>query len=110
MSSYPAGMAPSNRSLTMLADALRRRRREVGTTWWRLPAGRQALLVVAHLCKGETCRDIARGFAVGTTTVYRYLREGLDMLAELAPTLDQATTVAATEAFVVLTAREIQIG
>jgi hypothetical protein len=51
---------------------------------------------------GETYRDLARGFAVGTTTVYCYLREGLDMLAAPAPTLDQAITVAATKAFVVL--------
>ena len=88
MSSYPAGMTVSNRSLTMLADALRQRRRERGTTWRRLTAGRQALLVLAHLRRGETYRDLAVGFAVGTTTVYRYLREGLDVLAALAPTLD----------------------
>ena len=90
----------------MLADVLRRRRRELGTTWRRLTAGRQALLVVAHLRKGETCRDLAVGFAVGfavgTTTVYRYLREVLDVLAALAPTLDQAIAVATCTAFVVL--------
>src|SRR6478672_4694770 len=95
-------MTVSNRSLTMLADALRRRRRERGTTWRRLDAGRQALLVVAHLRKGETYRDLARGFAVGTTTVCRYLREGLDVLAMMAPTLEQAIAIAATKAFVVL--------
>src|SRR3712207_9084033 len=95
-------MTVSNRSLIMLADALRRRRRERGTTWRRLDAGRQALLVVAHLRKGETYADLARGFAVGTTTVYRYLREGLEVLAALAPTLDQAIAVAGRKAFVVL--------
>jgi DDE superfamily endonuclease/Helix-turn-helix of DDE superfamily endonuclease len=100
--SYRAGMTVSNRSLQMLADALRRRRRELGTTSRRLDPGRQALLVVAHLRKGETYRDLAVGFAVGTTTVYRYLREGLDVLAALAPTLDQAITVAAGKALVTL--------
>jgi hypothetical protein len=74
----------------------------VGTTWRRLDPGRQALLVLAHLRKGETYRDLAAGFAIGTTTVYRYLREGLDVLAALAPTLDQAIAVAAKKAFVVL--------
>ncbi len=102
MPSYPAGMSVSNRSLIMLADALRQRRAEWGTKWRRLPAGRQALLVVAHLRKGETYADLARGFAIGTTTVYRYLREGLQVLAALAPTLDQAIAVAGGEAFVVL--------
>ena len=102
MPSYRAGVTVSNRSLQMLADALRRRRRELGTTWRRLDPGRQALLVVAHLRKGETYRDLAVGFAVGTTTVYRYLREGLDVLAALAPTLDQAIAVATMKAFVTL--------
>jgi len=58
--------------------------------------------VVAHLRKGETYTDLARGFAVGTTTVYRYLREGIDVLAAMAPTLEQAITVAARKAFVTL--------
>jgi hypothetical protein len=93
-------MTVSNRSLIMLADALRQRRTMLRTKWRRLEPGRQALLVVAHLRKGETYADLARGFAVGTTTVYRYLREGLDVLAAMAPTLDQAIAVAAGKAFV----------
>lgn len=93
-------MTVSNRSLIMLADALRKRRSELGTKWRRLEPGRQALLVVAHLRKGETYADLAHGVAVGTATVYRYLREGLDVLAALARTLDQAVTVAAGKAFV----------
>jgi hypothetical protein len=95
-------MTVSNRSLIMLADALRQRRTTLGTKWRRLPVGRQALLVVAHLRKGEIYADLARGFAVGTTTVHRYLREGIDVLAALAPTLDQAITVPAAKAFVTL--------
>jgi hypothetical protein len=35
------------------------------------------LTVLAHLRKGETYRDLAVGFGVGTTTTYRYLREAL---------------------------------
>jgi hypothetical protein len=95
-------MTVSNRSLIMLADALRQRRTVLGTKWRRLPAGRQALLVVAHLRKGETYADLAHGFAIGTTTVYRYLREGIDVLAAMAPTLEQAIAVAARKAFVTL--------
>jgi hypothetical protein len=95
-------MTVSNRSLIMLADALRQRRTMLGTKWRRLPVGRQALLVVAHLRKGETYADLARGFEIGTTTVYRYLHEGLDLLAAMAPTLQQAIAVAAAKAFVTL--------
>ena len=102
MPSYPSGMTVSNRALRLLADALRARRRELRTRWRRLPAGRQALLVVAHLRKGETYADLACGFGVGTTTVYRYLTEGLTVLAAMAPTLEQAITVAAGKAYVII--------
>jgi hypothetical protein len=57
---------------------------------------------VAYLRKGETYTDLACGFAIGTTTVYRYLREALDLLAAMAPTLAEAIEVARGKAYVVL--------
>jgi putative transposase len=51
--SHPSGMTVSNRALIMLADALRRRRTQLGTSWRRLDVGEQALLVVAHLRKAR---------------------------------------------------------
>lgn len=95
-------MTVSTRALRLLADALRGHRRQRATRWRKLTAGRQALLVVAHLRKGETYTDLAVGFGVGTSTVHRYLREGIGLLAALAPTLDQAIGVARGEAYVVL--------
>ena len=92
----------SNHALITLADALRQRRGQVGTRWRRLAVGRQALLVTAHLRKGETYADLATGFGVGTTTAFRYIREALDVLAALAPSLSDAVTVAARRAFVIL--------
>jgi hypothetical protein len=73
--SYPAGISVSNHALITVSDALRHRRSLVGTRWRRLSAGRQALLVLAHLRKGETYTDLALGFGIGTTTVFRYIRE-----------------------------------
>ena len=99
---YPSSMPVSNRALRVLADALRQRRNQLGSRWRRLPPGRQALLVLAHLRKGETYTALAGGFGVGTTTVFRYVREGVDVLAALAPTLDQALDVARRKAFVIL--------
>jgi Helix-turn-helix of DDE superfamily endonuclease len=87
-------MTVSKRALIMLADVLRRNRAELRTRWHRLDPGRQALLVVAHLRKGETYADLATGFGIGTTTVYRYLREALELLAAMAPSLQQAIEVA----------------
>ena len=102
MPSYPAGMTVSSRALTTLADALRHRRTQRGTRWRRLDVGTQALLVVAHLRKGETYTDLATEFAIGATTVFRYVREALDVLAALAPTLTDAVQVAPNKAFVIL--------
>ena len=57
---------------------------------------------MAHLSKGETYTDLAAGFAIGAITVFRYVREALDVLAALAPTLTDAMHVAANKAFVIL--------
>jgi hypothetical protein len=102
MQSYPSSMSVSTRALTMLGDLLRQRRSAIGTRWRRLTVGQHTHLVLAHLREGETYTDLAYGFAVGHLTVYRYLRETLDLLAALAPTLDQAMAVAAGKAFVIL--------
>lgn len=102
MLSYPSGMSVSTRGLIMLADALRRRRAELRSRWRRLDAGRQALLVLAHLRKGDTYAELACGFGIGTSTVYRYLWEALELLAAMAPTLAEAIEVARRKAYVVL--------
>jgi hypothetical protein len=36
----------------------------------------------------QTYTALAGGFGVGTTSVFRYVREGVDVLADLAPTLN----------------------
>lgn len=87
---YPGTLALSRAHLTQLADLLRGRRRRIGSRWRRLEPGRQALLVLAHLRNGDTYTRLAEGFQVGTTTVWRYVREAVDLLAEQAPTLTAA--------------------
>lgn len=102
MLSYPSSMTVSNRALIMLSDLLRQRRATLGTRWRRLDADRQALLVLARLRKAETYADLAAGFSVGITTAHRYIREALDLLAAMAPTLAQAIDIAADKAYVIL--------
>jgi hypothetical protein len=99
---YPAGADLSTSALRFLATELAARRREQGTRWRRLPAGRQALLVLAHLRFGHTYAHLAAGFGMGTTTAYRYFAEAVDVLASFAPTLTEAVKVASTKAFVIL--------
>ncbi|OLM28693.1 IS493-like transposase [Pseudonocardia sp. Ae717_Ps2] len=83
MLSYPSGMTVSSRAVGVLSDALRAHRSSRRTRWRKLSAGRRALLVLAYLRKGETYADLACGFRVGTSTVYRYIREALDLLAAM---------------------------
>ncbi|MEV5200291.1 transposase family protein [Streptomyces sp. NPDC053720] len=47
---HPSSMDLPSRTLRYLGRQLTARRREIGTRWRRLPAGRQALLALAHLC------------------------------------------------------------
>jgi Helix-turn-helix of DDE superfamily endonuclease len=65
--------------------------------------------VLAYLRKGETYADLACGFQIGTSTVYRYLREALALLAAMAPTLEQAIEVARGKAFVILNGTLLRI-
>ncbi len=59
-------------------------------------------MVLAYLRKGETYADLAGGFGIGLTTVFRYIREALDVLAAMAVSLDTAIEVARRKAFVIV--------
>ena len=41
--------------------------------------------MLAHLRNGDTYARLAAGFGIGIATVYRYIREALDLLAAQAP-------------------------
>ncbi|MBK6043503.1 transposase family protein [Streptomyces sp. MBT55] len=99
---YPSSIDLSSSTLRHLTRQLIARRRELGTRWRRLPAGRQALLVLAHLRCGDTYAQLAAGFGIGIATVYRYIREAIEVLAALAPSLDEAVETARPKAFVIL--------
>lgn len=99
---YPSAIDLSSSHLRFLTGKLAERRRQVGTRWRRLPPNRQALLVLAHLRCGDTYTRLAASFGIGVATVYRYIREAVDLLAALVPTLQQALKRAAAKAFVIL--------
>lgn len=102
MLGYPSGISLSSSTLQFLARHLRQRRREIGSRWRRLSARRQALLALAHLRCGDTYCQLAAAFRIGIATVYRYIREAVEVLSALAPSLEQAITTAAAKAFVIL--------
>ncbi|MEU0822922.1 transposase family protein [Streptomyces mirabilis] len=102
MLGYPSGISLSSSTLQFLARHLRQRRREIGNRWRRLSVRRQALLALAHLRCGDTYSQLAAAFRIGIATVYRYIREAVEVLSALAPSLEQAITTAAAKAFVIL--------
>src|SRR5258705_2762024 len=101
---YRAALPLSSRTLTFVSGIIRRHRVSIGSRWRQLNPGRQALLVLAYLRKGETFAELAAGFAVGTTTAWRYVEEGVTLLAARGPKLRQAVRDAtrAGDAYMVL--------
>jgi hypothetical protein len=99
---YPSAIDVSSSTLRYLTRRLSAHRALVGTRWRRLTASRQALLVLAHLRCGDTYAQLAAGFGIGIATVFRYIREAVDLLAASAPTLSQAVATARAKAFVIL--------
>jgi Helix-turn-helix of DDE superfamily endonuclease len=89
---YPAALPFSSRTLTYVAGVIRRHRRDIGSCWRKLNPGRQALLVLAYLRKGDTFAELAAGFGIGTATAWRYVTETVALLAARAPELRRALT------------------
>jgi hypothetical protein len=87
---YPAALPLSRRTLTYTAGIIRRHRKRIGSPWRKLGCGRQALLVLAYVRKGETFAELAAGFGVGTATAWRYVTETVALLAARSPRLRRA--------------------
>ena len=100
---YRAALPLSSQTLDYTAGVIRRHRRQIGSCWRKLSPGRQALLVLAYLRKGETFAELAAGFGVGTATAWRYVTETVALLAARSPGLRRALARAARagHAFVV---------
>jgi hypothetical protein len=101
---YRAALPLSHATLTYVAGVIRRHRRQIGSCWRKLSPGRQALLVLAYLRKGETFAELAAGFGVSTATAWRYAGETVRLLAGRAPGLRTALRAAskARHAYVVI--------
>jgi DDE superfamily endonuclease/Helix-turn-helix of DDE superfamily endonuclease len=101
---YRAALPLSRQTLSYVAGVIRRHRARIGSCWRKLGPGQQALLVLAHLRKGETLAGLAAGFGVGTATAWRYVTETTRLLAARAPKLGRALRTAkkAGHAFVVI--------
>ena len=109
---YPAALPLSRQTLDYTAGIIRRHRKQIGSPWRKLNPGRQALLVLAYLRKGETFAELAAGSGIGTATAWRYVTETVALLAARSPKLRQALRDArkAGHAYLVLDGTVIPIG
>ncbi|TDC71688.1 IS5/IS1182 family transposase [Actinomadura sp. GC306] len=87
---YRAAVDLSRPTLNYLAGVLRRHRKAIGSPGRRLNPGRQALLVLVHLRKGDTFTELGAGFEVSTSTAWRYVQEAVALLSARSPKLAAA--------------------
>jgi hypothetical protein len=87
---YRAALPLSSRTLNYAAGIIRRHRESIGSSWRRLNPGRQAMLVLVYLRKGDTYAELAAAFGVGLATAWRYVEETTELLAARAPGLRKA--------------------
>lgn len=80
----------SHQTLTFVSGLVRAHRKQLGSVWRKLDPGQQALLVLVYLRKGEPFADVGAGFAVSTTTCWRYVNETVELLAQRSPKLRNA--------------------
>ena len=86
---YQASLPVSSATLRFVAGVIRTHHRVAGTRWRVLDPGRQALLTLVYLRKGDTYADLAPGFGVSVATVYRRVNETIDLLASRAEPLPE---------------------
>ncbi|MGW0826358.1 transposase family protein [Streptomyces sp. NPDC002845] len=87
---YTARLPLSSATLNWLADLIRGHLKKIGSRWRALPAGKIATIVLAALRCDQRPGDLAGGNGVHRTTVTRWVREVIGLLAARAPRLDRA--------------------
>lgn len=87
---YTARLPLSSATLNWLADLIRDHLKKIGSRWRALPAGKIAGIVLAVLRCDQRPGDLAGGNRVHRTTVSRWVREVVGLLAARAPRLDRA--------------------
>jgi hypothetical protein len=93
---YTAMLPVSEQTVLCVSGLLAAERRRRGTRGRRRALGcyRQAVLVLRWFCDGTRLAQLATDNQIGSSTAYRYLHEGIDVLAAAAPGLRGALLAA----------------
>ncbi|WP_327372456.1 transposase [Streptomyces sp. NBC_01216] len=94
---YQCRLPLSTRTLTFLTGLLSARLKKIHSRWRKLPTGRIAVIVLAALRHDQRLSDLAGGNDVSRTTVDRWLKEMIDLLAAKAPRLERVLAKIARE-------------
>lgn len=94
---YQCRLPLSTRTLTFLTGLLSARLKKIRSRWRKLPAGRIAVIVLAALRHDQRLSDLAGGNDVSRTTVDRWLKEMIGLLAARAPRLERVLAKIARE-------------
>ncbi len=94
---YQCRLPLSTRTLTFLTGLLSARLKRIRSRWRKLPAGRIAVIVLAALRHDQRLSDLAGGNDVSRTTVDRWLKEMIGLLAAKAPRLERVLAKIARE-------------
>ncbi|QFQ97325.1 transposase [Streptomyces phaeolivaceus] len=87
---YQVRLPLSKRTIDLVADLIRRRRNQMRSPWRKAEPGKQAVIVLAVLRHDQRLADMAGGNGVGESTVRRWVKEVVRLLAARAPRLDRA--------------------
>jgi hypothetical protein len=78
---YQRALRLSGQTLTFVAGLLRGHLKKIGSRWRKLPPGKIALIVLAVLRHDHRLADMAAGNGVAATTIHRWTREIITLLA-----------------------------
>ncbi|WP_331254356.1 transposase family protein [Streptomyces halstedii] len=87
---YQVRLPLSKRTIDLVADLIRQRRNQMRFPWRKAEPGKQAVIVLALLRHDQRLADMANGNQVGESTVRRWVKEVVKLLAARAPRLDRA--------------------
>ncbi|MFF3421012.1 IS5/IS1182 family transposase, partial [Streptomyces sp. NPDC002698] len=84
---YQVSLPVSKRALDLVGNLIRQERNRLGSRWRKVPAGTQAVIVLAVLRHDQRLSDMAGGNQISASTVRRWVQKVLRLLATRAPRL-----------------------
>lgn len=87
---YQCRLPLSRETIEMVRDLFAAHLKKIGSRWRKLPTGRIAIIVLAHLRHDQRLADLAGGNEVAASTIRRWVKETVKLLAARAPRLDRA--------------------